>query len=290
VATLGQGGGNPADECAASGRIAMSGYSIVILICSALLSHADCQLNTALDVVRGPQVTNPVMCALNAQTMIARTDLVQSGSEYMKVLCAPIKSKEEWIAEIEAREAAGAPSSRPFLFGGGVHFAYFPGPKRVSESFWRNITNKSHRIVAYVDQPGDGVLAAAGGARGGFSLFVKDGRPTYEYNWLGQNRYRLQSSDVLPTGKSTIRVEFKSDGRSPAKGGSVTMFLNDKNVAEGRVEMTDPASASEETFDVGLDSGSPVSNQYIAPFEFAGVIDRIEVTEDLSEERPQASP
>jgi hypothetical protein len=45
----------------------MSAYSIVILICSASLSHANCDYNTALDVVRGPPVDNPVMCALNAQ-------------------------------------------------------------------------------------------------------------------------------------------------------------------------------------------------------------------------------
>lgn len=82
-------------------------YSIVILICSTALSHADCQPKTALDVVRGPIVDNEVMCALNAQTMIARTDLVQTGeSQYVKVVCARQKNAEEWVAEIEARKAA----------------------------------------------------------------------------------------------------------------------------------------------------------------------------------------
>src|SRR5580658_7432736 len=46
---------------------AMPDYSIVILICSTALSHSDCQPDTALDVVRGPQVNNPVLCALDAQ-------------------------------------------------------------------------------------------------------------------------------------------------------------------------------------------------------------------------------
>ncbi len=82
-------------------------YSILILVCSTALSHADCQAKTALDVVRGPTVDNPMMCALNAQTMIARTDLVQSdGSEYMKVVCTRSKNAEQWMAEIEARKAA----------------------------------------------------------------------------------------------------------------------------------------------------------------------------------------
>ena len=57
----------------------MSGYSIVILICSTLLSHSDCQPNTALDVVRGPETDNVVMCSMNAQMMMARTDLVRGG-------------------------------------------------------------------------------------------------------------------------------------------------------------------------------------------------------------------
>ena len=85
----------------------MSGYSIVILICSTALSHTACQPETALDVVRGPPVDNAIMCSMNAQTMMARTDLVQGGgSQYMKVVCTPSKNIDQWRAEIEARKAA----------------------------------------------------------------------------------------------------------------------------------------------------------------------------------------
>jgi hypothetical protein len=84
----------------------MSGYSMLILICSTALSHSDCQPSTAVDVVRGPQVDNAIMCALNAQTMIARTDLVQAdGTQYMKVVCTPSKNADRWMAEVEARKA-----------------------------------------------------------------------------------------------------------------------------------------------------------------------------------------
>jgi hypothetical protein len=85
----------------------MSGYSIVILICSTVLSHSDCQPKTATDIVRGPEVDNAIMCGLNAQTMIARTDLVRAdGTQYMKVVCTPSKNADQWMAEVEAREAA----------------------------------------------------------------------------------------------------------------------------------------------------------------------------------------
>lgn len=129
-----------------------------------------------------------------------------------------------------------------------------------------------------MDQPGDGVLVAAGGTVGGYSLFVKDGRPTYEYNWFGQERYRIASSEPLPAGKSTVRVEFKYDGGGLAKGGAVKMFLNDKQVAEGRVDKTIFGRFSaDETFDTGLDAGSPLSDQYASPFKFTGVLNRVEV-------------
>lgn len=82
-------------------------YSIVILICSTALSHADCQPKSAIDVVRGPIVDNPMTCGFDAQAMIARTDLVQSdGAEYVKIVCTRSKNAEQWMAEIAAREAA----------------------------------------------------------------------------------------------------------------------------------------------------------------------------------------
>jgi hypothetical protein len=82
-------------------------YSILVLICSTALSHADCQAKTAVDVVRGPTVDNPMMCGFNAQTMIARTDLVQNdGTEYVKVVCTRAKNAEEWVAQVKARRSA----------------------------------------------------------------------------------------------------------------------------------------------------------------------------------------
>ena len=81
-------------------------YSILVLICTTTLSHADCQAKTAVDVICGPTVDNPLMCGLNAQTMIARTDLVQNGTEYVKVMCTRSKNAEQWVAEIAARKAA----------------------------------------------------------------------------------------------------------------------------------------------------------------------------------------
>ena len=41
--------------------------------------------------------------------------------------------------------------------------------------------------------------------------------------------------------------------------------------------------SADETFDIGLDIGSPVSELYASPFKFAGAINRVEVTADAEE-------
>jgi hypothetical protein len=85
----------------------MSGYSLMILICAATLSRSDCQPETATDIVRGPEVDNAIMCGLNAQTMIAGTDLLQPDkTQYMKVVCTSSKDAARWLFDFEARKAA----------------------------------------------------------------------------------------------------------------------------------------------------------------------------------------
>ena len=76
-----------------------------------------------------------------------------------------------------------------------------------------------------------------------------------------------------------VKVEFKYDGGGIAKGGLVTLYLNDKKVGEGRVDKTEPAGrfSADETLDTGFDSASPVSADYKSPFKFPGVVDRVEI-------------
>ena len=89
------------------------------------------------------------------------------------------------------------PTLRPSLIEGRTSFTYYPGQVRIPESSSAPIKNRSHTITAHVEIPpggADGVLVAAGGAVGGYVLYIKDGRPTYEYNWYTQARYRVTGS------------------------------------------------------------------------------------------------
>jgi hypothetical protein len=175
----------------------------------------------------------------------------------------------------------GDPTLRPSLIEGRTDFVYYPGAAGIPESSSPNIKNRSHRITAHVDVPqtgGDGVLVAAGGFAAGYALYVKDGRPSYEYNWFSQKRYKVTSSEKLAPGPATIRVDFKYDGGGLAKGGTVTLFVNDKKVGEGRVDKTVLARFSpDETFDIGKDAATPVSEDYTAPNPYTGKLRKVEI-------------
>src|SRR5262249_61326443 len=88
--------------------------------------------------------------------------------------------------------------------------------------------------------------------------------------------YNIGNSEPQPPCRAVIRVEFKYDG-GVGKGGSVALFINEKKVGEGRVDRTVPARFGAESFDVGMDNGSPVSEDYEPPFAYAGAIKKIEI-------------
>lgn len=76
----------------------------------------------------------------------------------------------------------------------------------------------------------------------------------------------------MSEGVATVRFEFAYDGGGAVKGGKGTIFINGKNVDEGRIEKTVPAR-----FGVGIDTGSPVSNTYQPPFAFTSQIEKVEI-------------
>jgi arylsulfatase len=176
------------------------------------------------------------------------------------------------------------PTLRPSLIAGRTEFTYYAGTSRVAESCSPNIKNRSHTITAHIEMPkegaagGDGVLVAAGGIVGGYTLYIKDRKPVYEYNWFTQARYKVTGSGKLPAGPCTVQMEFKYDGGGLGKGGIVTLLVNGKPAGSGRVEKTEFGRFSaDETFDIGCDTGSPVSADYQSPFPFTGVLKKVEI-------------
>jgi hypothetical protein len=103
-------------------------------------------------------------------------------------------------------------------------------------------------------------------------------KPTFHYNFLDLERYTITSSEPLPKGKSTVRFDFAYDGGGMGKGGTGTLSINGRKVAEDRIKRTVPVIFStDDTFDVGEDRGSPVSPTYKLPFKFTGTLKKVTV-------------
>lgn len=155
---------------------------------------------------------------------------------------------------------------RPDLIGNRTSLTLYPGMKGMSENAFINVKSVSHSITADVEIPSrgaEGVILAQAGRFGGWSLYFKEGRPTYTYNFLGLKRYTVAAEQPLPAGKTRIRFEFAYDGGGRGKGGLGTIFVDGKKVAAGRIERTQAnIFSADETADVGVDEATPVTEDY----------------------------
>ena len=168
----------------------------------------------------------------------------------------------------------------PAVGGERTKYTFYPGAVRIPVSVAPDVMNRSFSITADLSIPeggAEGVLVAMGGLPAGWSLYVKDGRPAFTYNFFIAERSTISGKEKLPAGPVTVRYEFASDGGGVGKGGAQKLFVNGQLVAEGRLERTVPFHYSaDETFDVGMDTGSAVGD-YKAPFPFTGTIKRVVV-------------
>jgi arylsulfatase len=181
---------------------------------------------------------------------------------------------------------------RPDLMAGRTSLTVYQGMTGMSENVFINVKNRSHTITAEVEIPqngANGVILAQAGRFGGWSFYLKDGKPTYTYNWLGLRSFTVAADQAVPAGKATLRFEFVYDGGGVGKGGTGTLYVNGKNAATGRIDLTQCcAFSADEGADVGADEGTPVTEDYQVPFRFTGKIDR--VTIELKEmTRPAAN-
>ncbi len=143
--------------------------------------------------------------------------------------------------------------------------------------------NKDFAVTAEVEIPeggADGVLITQGGRFGGWGLLILDGKPVFVHSFSQQkqHKYRVASADKLASGKHTIKFDFKYDGPGMGKSGNGTLTVDGKPAAKGKIERTVPLRFSlDETMDVGLDTGTPVVEDYVEkmPFKFTGGLKKV---------------
>ncbi|MBW1860569.1 MAG: hypothetical protein JRI70_11040 [Deltaproteobacteria bacterium] len=177
---------------------------------------------------------------------------------------------DDMIARISKQETR--------LFGDQKEFVYFaPGAFRIAEKASVPVKNRSHTIVTSIDLTGDeeGVIVCVGGMTGGFTMFIKDGRLHYDYNYLDGVYYTLKSPP-LSKGKTELKFNFIKSGDFAGIG---ELYVNGEKVGEVEMPKMHISTYSlAETFDVGRDTGTQVSKLYTGPFPFTGALDKVIVT------------
>jgi arylsulfatase A-like enzyme len=217
------------------------------------------------------------LAAANPAKLKEMQDLFMKEAVKYRVLPIDDRSLERTNAKL---------AGRPDLMGDRTSLTLHAGMKGMSENVFINVKNRSLTITADVDVPAggaNGVILAQGGRFGGWSLYMKGGKPVYAYNFLGLQRFTVAGTQPLPAGKSTVRFEFAYDGGGLGKGGLGTIYVNDKKVGEGRIDRTQAMIFSaDETADVGEDDATPVTEDYKAyENKFTGKI--LKVTIDVKE-------
>jgi arylsulfatase len=173
-------------------------------------------------------------------------------------------------------EAMGRPSPT----AGRTTFTYYPGVTALPGSSAPNVLNKSWSVTADIQVPrsANGVLWNIGGLDGGFSLYVRNGKPVFSGNFLSRSYARAAGTKALPRGHVTLRGEFAYDNGGPGRGATLSLYVNDQKVGEARMPQTHQfALGLGPTMDIGMDTGSPADEAYTAPFPFTGTINSVTI-------------
>ncbi len=173
-----------------------------------------------------------------------------------------------WSMIYHPEDAPSTPYSSWTFTGPIIRMPEFAAPKlgKFNNTVSMDIT---------VPEKANGVLYSLGAFSGGLTCYIKDGYLCYEYNLFEINRTQIKSTQKLPTGKINITVESTLAAAKPGSPLDVTLKVDGKVVAQGRVPMTAAlAFTANDCLDLGTDLGSPVSPDYYdqAPFTFNGTI------------------
>ena len=168
------------------------------------------------------------------------------------------------------------------LFGDRTEFVYYsPGARRIAEKASAPVKGRSHSIETTLDLTGneEGVIVACGGFTGGYTLYIKNNRAYYDYNYYHGLYYSMESQP-LPRGEVHIKFNFIETGGTTdgIPGGTGELYINGTKVDEVDMpEMHISTFSLSETFDVGVDAGTPVSSKYRVTnhYPFTGDLDKV---------------
>jgi arylsulfatase A-like enzyme len=200
---------------------------------------------------------------------------------------------DDRVTERENPELAG----RFDLHHGRTSLTFGPHIGRLTEETAPNLKNRSHTITVDIEVAEseaangvlvapDGVLVAQGGRFGGWSLYCLDGRLCYAYNWLAWRLTTIRADEPIGPGRHEVVVDFAYAGGPPGDAAAVALAIDGAWVGSGRIPATTAYYFSfDETFNVGVDRGTPVTDDYPPVHNaFTGTIRRVRI--DLGPQIP----
>ncbi len=223
-------------------------------------------------MVQNPPLADDVWELYNVDEDFSEANnLAAKNPEKLKELQAVFLKEAErnHVLPIDDRRAERfnpAIAGRPDLLGGRKSMTVFPGMVGMMENAFINVKGVHHTIEAEVELKDDntnGVIIAQAGYFGGWTLYMKEGKPRHEYNFFALERTNIGGETPLSPGKHTIRYEFIPDAAKPGTGGKSILSVDGKKVGEGHIKKTQPfAFSADEGADVGLDAETNVSLDY----------------------------
>lgn len=167
-------------------------------------------------------------------------------------------------------------------------FVYRPGMARIERWNTPNVTNRSFSIEADAEIGADGaegVLLAVGNRFGGYTLYLKDSRLTFEYN-AGDARYEVRSEETVGPGRHTLRMEFVKTGQFQ---GRAALLIDGTTVGSVEMPRTWAINPARSGLYCGREVGSPVTGAYEQPFTFTGRLHTVTVTLGDDQQRDLAA-
>jgi arylsulfatase A-like enzyme len=199
-----------------------------------------------------------------------------------------VEAKKYNVLPLDNSTLTRVVTPRPSTAAGRTTFTYSGEVSGIPSGSAPSILDRSYTITAEVEIPeggAEGMIVTEGGRFAGYGLFLTKGemgigrgKPVFLYNLLDLKRTAWEGPE-LKAGKHTIKFDFKFDGGGFGKGGTGVLYVDGKEVDKKSMEHTVPFIFQwDETFDVGLDTGTPVSlieYHYDCPFKFTGKINRL---------------
>jgi arylsulfatase len=211
------------------------------------------------------------------------------------------EAQKNQVLPLDAAKFTRLVQPRPSLSGGRTVFTYSGEMTGTPNGDAPSIIGASYNFKAEVEIPqggAEGMIVTQGGRFGGYGFYLLKAKPVFLWNLVGLKLVRWEGPEALAPGKHELEFDFKYDGLGPAtlafnsvsglgRSGTGVLKIDGKVVQEQKMERTIPLTLQwDENFDVGADTGTPVSEDYQVPFTFTGKLEKLTLTID----RPKLTP